>query len=578
MPASEPAFLATSNRGLAYLIAGLIHAAAMLLAFPPVGWWPLAFIAPMPLIWTAWARAQDLRSGRRRGLGRAPLMFMVGMAPLHLYAQQWVMDVSAAGYIPFVVIMCGFSGVLVWGLSVVVAKWPRLPLVVVGPVMWSAMEFFRGELFLSGYPWVLSGHPLIDAPLFPGVASLLGTYFAGYLVAVVAAAGVDALAEDGRGRLGLASLGVVGLVVVVSVIARPVEPEKREVKFGVVQTNIPQSNKLEWTFGDRLKDFERFRELTRQAAAGRPDVIVWPETMFPGISLSAQAVAEERAAQLTFQVPESVDARGEVSTTVFHDHLLELSKDVGVPMLIGALGFDKFSIKPDPSGGVMFAQDARYNSVFLVDAGMVDAVPYSKLELTPFGEVMPGIRHWPWLQSKVMAVGAGGMTFDLSSGPGPRAFTVGIKPVLIVTPICFEATKPRLCRKLVRAAGPGQVIMVNLTNDGWFGRFRTGRLQHLQVARWRCVELGVPMVRAANTGVSCAIDSRGRVMASGVNGFPGAWNQDGVLHATVAATSARTLYARIGEVFGWGVFVLGTGLFGAALLTGRRTPRKEVQA
>jgi apolipoprotein N-acyltransferase len=147
------------------------------------------------------------------------------------------------------------------------------------------------------------------------------------------------------------------------------------------------------------------------------------------------------------------------------------------------------------------------------------------------------------------------MAFDLSPGPGPKVFTVQGKEVAtaIATPVCFEATKPALCRKLVRAAGSSPVVLVNLTNDGWFGTFRPGHLQHLQVARWRCVELGVPMIRAANTGISAAIESTGRLAATGIDGVPGAWSQDGVLTATVIPARARTLYSRVGNVFGWGV-------------------------
>lgn len=78
-------------------------------------------------------------------------------------------------------------------------------------------------------------------------------------------------------------------------------------------------------------------------------------------------------------------------------------------------------------------------------------------------------------------------------------------------------------------------------------------MQHLQIARWRCIELGVPMVRAANTGVSAALDGDGKVVAAGIDGRPGAWNEAGVLTATVRPSPAQTMYARVGDVFGWGV-------------------------
>jgi len=567
MPASRPAL---PSRVPAYIIAGLVHAAAMLLAFPPVGFWPMVFVAPMPLIWAGWIRGQDLISthGTRSRLGRGPIWVSLASSPLHLYAHQWVIDVSALGYPPYIFIMSAWSGVFVWMLSRVVARWPRVPLVVVAPILWTAVEVFRGEVFFTGYPWIMVAHPLIEAPWIPAAASVLGTYFVGFLVAVVASAAMDVLADRGRRQWAIWGVTGVGATVALCAALRPSSTgHEGTVRIGVVQTDIAQSNKLEWRFDDRLKSLERFSALTRQAAARKPDVIVWPETMFPGITLSESGVREERAARLSFQVPASVDPSGVMRSTEFYERLMALSASIEPPMLVGALGFEGLSITPGADNSLNFSQKAKYNSVFLVSKGVVDPARHDKLELTPFGEIMPYIRHWPWLQKTMMDVGAGGMSFDLAMGTTPHVFSLpGKGDLAIVTPICFEATKPGLCRKLVRAAGGRPGIMVNLTNDGWFGEFRAGRLQHLQAARWRCVELGVPMVRAANTGMSAVIGDDGRV-----------WTQlgsraDGVLRAEVGVHpgAGETLYARRGEWAGWASLTGSTVLAGWALIR-RRT-------
>jgi apolipoprotein N-acyltransferase len=217
--------------------------------------------------------------------------------------------------------------------------------------------------------------------------------------------------------------------------------------------------------------------------------------------------------------------------------------------------------------------DAVYNSVFLIDRGQVQPGRYDKVGLTPFGEVMPYISAWPRLQDLLLDFGAHGMKFNLSAGTRPQGFRISTSsgpPVAIATPICFEATKPALCRWLINAQGPGPKVIVNLTNDGWFGHFVPGRWQHLQVARWRAVELGVPVVRVANTGVSAAIDARGRLVKSGVEGEPGAARTDGVLLADVAPGGGRTIYARLGDVLGWSALIAGAALVGLALL--RRPP------
>jgi len=576
MPASKPAGVTKPH---CYFLAGLLHAALMLLAFPPVGVWPSAILAPVPLIWAgqAWGRRLRIiapvsanRIGRvRRAIRWAwqrisgPVLVSLGCIPLHAYAHQWVFDVSEFGYPPMVVLMSLFSGIFVWMLARVCWRWPRMGLVVVAPMMWTALEVFRGEIAMTGYPWILIAHPMIDAPHFPGVANLLGTYFAGFLIVACAGAMVEAMWNR---RFAWAGVGVVVVGVVVIVWGGPSKAgSSAPVRVGVVQTNVPQSNKSVWEMSRRLADFNRFCNLTRLAAAQKPDVIVWPETMFPGITLSAQGVQEVKDAGLNF----TLESGERFEDSMFFDQLMALSTELTTPMLVGALGFDNLKIGTDPkTRNITFDYKSRFNSVFLVSGGAVDPAAYSKLELTPFGEIMPYINHWPWLQSVMLGIGANGMQFDLASGPGPQAFAV--RDVAMVTPICFEATKPDLCRRLVRAAGNRPVVIVNATNDGWFGSFRGGRLQHMQIARWRCVELGVPMVRAANTGISAAIDANGMMLKSGVEGAPGAWNQDGILVAAVTPSISKTIYSRIGDVFGWVVLAVGS-LAVIATFVGRRS-------
>lgn len=546
MPASEPV---PFRRALSYFIAGLIHAAAMALAFPPVDLWGFAFVAPVPLIWAGWRRGRDLAErGRSSGLGRGPWMVSLGVLPLHVYEHHWLIDVTALGYPFMAIVMSLFYGLFVWVVSLIVARRPMVSIAWVGAAAWAGIEVFRGEVTFSGYPWLLVAHPLAGVSMAACTAALLGTYFTSFLVAMVGGVAVEVgLCR----RVGVATMGAAVFVVLAIAAGSVMRPVHRgpTVRVGVVQSNIPQSNKLDWKFEDRLRDFGMFAVLTRQAAA-QADVVVWPETMFPGMSLSASAVAEERRAGLEFRVSPEVDARGTIASTEFHDLLMRLSADIGTPMLVGALSMEGFRIGSDARGDPTFDFDKRLNSVFAVEKGRVDPTPYSKMELTPFGEAMPGIQRWPWLQRQLLSLGAGGMSFDLTPGSGPRGFDFG--EATYVTPICFEATKPGLCRRLVLAAKGRPTVMVNLTNDGWFGAFRGGRMQHLQIARWRCIELGVPMVRAANTGVSAALDGDGRVVAAGIDGRPGAWNEAGVLTATVRPSPAQTMYARVGDVFGWG--------------------------
>jgi apolipoprotein N-acyltransferase len=555
MPASEPGAPESLHRSRWWLplAAGLLHAALFALAFPPFGLWPAALISPVPLIWAA------LLPRPSRWFRSPALLVTAGVLPLHLYEHHWIIDVSGFGFFPMAVILALFSGLFVWCLSRASRRFPRLPLTLTVPVIWIGVEILRGEIVATGYGWLLLAHPLIDAPLLPRPASLIGTYGVSFLVALGCGAAADIIRKRPRRmRSAIAGVGAIVAVYIATILTAPspADPAAR-MRVAVVQTNLPQDNKLEWTPEQREADFERFDALTRQAAAGSPDLIVWPETMFPGYFLDPLHIA---------------DQRGHVDVVPFNDYtprLLDLQRELKIPMLVGALGADNLRVGGEPKR-VLF--DAMYNSAFLIQDGRIASTRYDKMELTPFGETFPVVWRWPWLQQKLMDFAAHGMTFELSSGRSPVVFRLaldgGKREATIGTPICFEATKPGLCRRLDRAAGNGPRALINLTNDGWFGSFDPGRWQHLQIARWRALELNVPVVRAANTGVSASIDANGGVVAEGVgvNQFARA---DGVLTTDILLGGAPTIYARSGDVLGWSSFV-GACVLLAATLVGVR--------
>jgi apolipoprotein N-acyltransferase len=513
----------------------------MACAFPPIDLWPLAFLAPVPLMW----------AGLRLRGRWMPLLVGLGLLPLWLYEQQWVIDISALGYAPMAVTLALFYVLFVWATARA-ARRLRNPwaLALALPVLWTGAEVFRGEVTFTGYPWFLIAHPLIAIPALAAPASVLGTYFVSFLVAAAAAAGA-LLILDARRRWGGAL--VLGAIAAAGWLGSPLilrrGPAGAPVTVAVVQTNLPQSNKIQWPVEDRIASFNRFAALTDRAARARPDLIVWPETMFPGDVLDPWV--QDKLRQLADAgklEPESV------SLLPMYGELLALQRRAGSPMLVGALGMDR-----DAGEGERAAQ---HNSVFLITGGRVADIRYDKLHLTPFGEVMPYIRYWPWLQKQMLALAAGGMSFDLAPGVAPNVFHLPSQPgTVIATPICFEGTSASVCRRLTRAAGPRPMVIINLTNDGWFGNFDPGRWQHLQAARWRAVEFGVPLVRAANTGVSAAIDARGRLLAAGTDDGALA-RRDGVLSARVAPTRSSTIFARVGYVFTW----LALGLAGLLVL------------
>lgn len=523
------------------LILGLAHSVVMTAAFAPVGWWGASLVATAPL-----AMAGVLGRDRAK---RAALAASIGSIPFWAFEHQWVVAVSAVGYWPLVAYLSLHAGLVVWVIAVVTRAWSGLPAVVWLPVTWVGVEFLRGSVLWHGYPWYLVGHPLIDAPGVPGLATLLGAYGVSAWAALVSGVVVDAACK--RGRAAGVGLGVAVALGVLGAFLFPTDKDGQSVRIGVVQTNVPQDNKTAWTIEQRERDFARFVELTRIAADDEPHVIVWPETMFPGTWLG-EISSEE----------------GEPFVTGFTTALLDVQAEMGIPMVVGAIGAEGLRIIED-SEGARIEADREYNSAFVIAEGRVLEPRYDKIHLTPFGEVMPYISHWPWLERQFMHVGARGMSFGLSAGRGARVLDVptAAGAVRLATPICFEATSSRVCRRLVFEDGRRADLIVNLTNDGWFGWFDAGRRQHMQAARWRCIELATPMVRAANTGISAVIDARGCVLDEGVEG--GLTRVDGVLVRDVPKGSGRTVYSFVGDSFGWLVFVAWLGIVGGAFVKAR---------
>jgi apolipoprotein N-acyltransferase len=576
MPASEPG--EGSLRWWQAIAAGLVHAIFMGLSYPPVGLWPLVFVSPIPLIWAAvgesrrFGREPKLPEDKRRGIGRrvyvggrrtlrAPLLVSLGVWPLWLYEQQWVIAVSELGYVPMTAGLALFAGFFVWCMARVHAVWPRLPLAVLTAVMWAAIEYVRGQIAFTGYPWFLLAHPLVAIPALAAPAAVLGTYAVSFLAAGMSGGVADVVVL--RRRRWVAPAVLAGMWVMLAGIGWSGGVQGVPVRVGIVQTNISSTNKQRWEAEQKVADFRRFIEMSWQAATARPDLIVWPETMFPGFALDRQAVEELREKAIYEPIDTSVLSEGRLYFTEFADALLSVQVELGIPMLVGAQAFDNLNVVIEEGRPLRFPADARYNSAFLVAGGRV-VDRYDKLKLTPFGEIMPYIHHWGWLQDRLLDLGARGMRFDLDEGKAAK--TLGIvargQQVQLATPICFEATDNATVRRIRLKAGSQPTIVINLTNDGWFGHFVPGRWHHLQASRWRAVELRTPVLRAANTGVSAVIDARGRLVRAGVDG--GEVMVEGILVAETEATTYRTVFAQIGNLFPMLLLVAAAGMLGVA--------------
>jgi apolipoprotein N-acyltransferase len=275
--------------------------------------------------------------------------------------------------------------------------------------------------------------------------------------------------------------------------------------------------------------------------------------MIPGMTISPDAVEALREKDVIFKTKDGSGIRA----TVFADDLAEVQRQSGIPLIVGDQAIDDLLIT-DNGTSLNFQDAGKFNSVFVVDQGKVSSERYDKIHLTPFGEIMPGIRRWPWLQDNLLAVGATGMRFELT--PGHRTTVLRIRDALSSTPreirfaapICYECSDSPLVRNMVFESGVRRAdLLAFVTNDGWFGPLDFMRHQHLQFARWRCLELATPGVRAANTGLNAIIDARGRIVRSGTDAEPGAPRVAGILSGEVSLGISRTPLALLGQPVGW---------------------------
>jgi apolipoprotein N-acyltransferase len=267
---------------------------------------------------------------------------------------------------------------------------------------------------------------------------------------------------------------------------------------GVTQGNVDQSQK--WDPAFQQETLKRYRELSAGAVEGTPraELVVWPETAVPFL----YGIEEKLTAQLN-----------------------EMIKETGVPILFGSPGVTWLGGK------------ARLlNRAYLVDMTNPSnprISSYAKQHLVPFGEYVPYQKVLFFVSRLVEAAG------DFIAGTDSRPMLSNGQAFGVL--ICYEGIFPDLSRATVKL---GATSLINITNDAWYGR-TSAPYQSLEMARWRAIEFRVPLIRAANTGVSAIVDANGAVLGS----IP--LDEKGFLVRTVHPFRTLTMYARWGDFFAW---------------------------
>ncbi len=332
---------------------------------------------------------------------------------------------------------------------------------------WVFQELFRTTVWIfGGFPWALLANPLADVPQLLGTAALGGVFLSSLLLAALNAALFVALTRRARNSR-LAWLAGATLAALVAGAAGPRLPRVSGefLKVGVVQPNVPQD--LRWEAGTAERLFADLEDQTRGLCRhGRPVLVLWPESAAPYAWSFAPA---------------------------FRDRVVALCKELDIAILLSTVWSDE---PDDPAA-------AFYNAALLVTKDGPVRPPYFKQRLVPFGEYVP-------LAGLLRRVRPISRAVPSAFTPGKGTTVLSLGSWRLGGAVCYEVVYPWIAREETRA---GADLLFTLTNDAWYGRAGAQR-QHWQSAVVRAIETGRPLVRAAITGISGAVDATGRTLVT----------------------------------------------------------------
>ena len=369
----------------------------------------------------------------------------------------WLSNVTLLGVIILSFYLALYFGIFGWFfVSITLRK------LIFLPILWVLLEVLQSYLF-TGFGWTLLGYSQYKNLLIIQIADFFKVYGVSFLIMLVNIALYRALKKSFK---DIILVGIIMLMVVgYGLVKINEKEEENSVKVSVIQGNIPQE--IKWADWASSSILDKYSSLTKASSLDNPDLIVWPETSFPGFLVMDKEFTKE---------------------------ILDLAKEVKIPLLLGTNTIE----------GVK-----NFNSAVLISEEGKIVDKYNKLHLVPFGEYVPFEKQFPVLHDLIL-----GKFGSFTRGREFKTFKLKAKDSNLETKfavlICFEDIFPSLARKFVKE---GSEFLIVITNDAWYGE--TGApYQYVACSVFRAIENRVPIVRCANTGYSCFIDSRGRIYDS----------------------------------------------------------------
>jgi apolipoprotein N-acyltransferase len=490
-----------------------LSGALLVLSFPVVNLWPLAFFFLVPLLLCIRGKKgkDAFFLGAFAGaIAYLGLIYWVVVA-VHRYG-NFPLPLAIPILLLLVLYLSLYWGAFAFFVSYVREKGEWITLLAV-PALWVGLEYLRSFL-LSGFPWALVGYSQYLNTLMVQIADITGVYGVSFLLILCnTLLFLWIVRWRGRNRVPLQS--TIFTIVLVAVACaygfwklHTSVTATKGLTVGVAQGNIEQD--VKWDKGFQKETLEIYEKLSTKLSKTSPHLIIWPETAVPAYFPSGTGLDKK---------------------------VMAIPHRLNTYLLFGSLS----SRKQDKEVKV-------YNSAYLISPRPRIVGRYDKMHLVPFGEYVPLSSFFPFFNS---LVGIGNIT------PGEKLVVFQFPRGTFGTLICFEVIFPELCRKFVRN---GADFMVTITNDAWFGR-TSAPYQHLAQATFRSIENRIWLVRAANTGISAFVDPWGRIKTAS-----GLFTREVLTEKIDLRGSKMTFYTHYGDVFAIFCSLLGICLIGYVVL------------
>jgi apolipoprotein N-acyltransferase len=487
-------------------------------AFPIISGLMLTAAFPKPeMAWTAWialiplfAAIRDLDPGAAFRAG-----FLAGLA--HYLTLIYWLTPTMQTYgglpvyqaVPLLFLLAAYLSLYIAGFAGIITMLRLSPgrFLLLAPCLWVSLEYLRSFL-LTGFPWELLGYSQYKHLGIIQMADICGVYGVTFILLLANCAvfiggihctgikwqgfGADRRTAWGSAMLlSVVLMGAWGYGVWRIQSVEPLLHSASLMNTSVIQGNIDQN--MKWDIGLKQLNTLKYIKLSADARKDGPELLVWPETAAPFYFL------HER--ELTNLVLKSI-----VETRAY--------------CVIGSVAFARNRQGHD-----------YYNSAYLIHPDGTIGGRYDKVHLVPFGEYVPLKKWLPFVEKMVTAVG------DFKTGR--KGETLNIGPHRIGILICYEGIFPELARA---AAANGAGLLVNITNDAWYGR-SSAPYQHFSMVVFRAVENRRSLIRSANTGISGFIDPLGRIQGA----TP--LFEEAVMTRPMPAVGIKTVYTRFGDLF-----------------------------